>query len=307
MSDGAKEAKDLIGSIRVTNVTEEDEERAVSGLFADQNVRPALESLGVSHDEAKRNLALLLSYQDDKKPCVDCPGLEACPKEMARTSITLQRDDDGFLTMTYGPCDRYLRREGVRLGYLVRDFPDEWLSLNPKSIQPSSQRINDFVAYILAAVSSKEHPWAYVKGEDGSGRSYLTAAVTNFLSSKGARIAFMNVNRRFDELKGLGIKDKKRFDLNMTAFSSCDVLVLDDFGSEFKSDYVRDQILMPLLRARNRDRLPTIFLSSLSIEDIQSLYDYNRSSGVLARQIADMIRKNIDHVHVLEHGVEQDL
>jgi hypothetical protein len=49
----------------------------------------------------------------------------------------------------------------------------------------------------------------------------------------------------------------------MAELENCDLLVIDDFGSEFKSDYVRDQIVMPLLNERAKNNRPDLLRERL--------------------------------------------
>ena len=114
----------------------------------------------------------------------------------------------------------------------------------------------------------------------------------------------MNANKRFDELKGLAVKDKKAFESRLTELENLPLVVIDDFGSEFKSDYVRDQIVMPLLTERAKKNLSTILISDYSLPEIKELYSSSRSSAIMAGKLATLIESKITAPIQVEPGLE---
>ena len=113
----------------------------------------------------------------------------------------------------------------------------------------------------------------------------------------------MNGAKRFDELKTLAIKNRKQFDTIMGQLETCGTMVIDDFGNEFKSEYIRDQILLPLLSERSRSGLRTDFTSQYNLDEIKQLYSIHKSYIEGAR-VSKLIEKNIDKVVTLEPGLE---
>ena len=57
------------------------------------------------------------------------------------------------------------------------------------------------------------------------------------------------------------------------------ILVLDDFGNEFKNEYVRDTIVLPILLARSKKKLFTIITTDFSFSEIAILYDLSKSKA----------------------------
>ena len=141
----------------------------------------------------------------------------------------------------------------------------------------------------------------------GSGRSFLLASYANLSVSQGQSVAFINANKRFDELKGLAISARGLFEKKMVELETCSLLVIDDFGSEFKSDYVRDQIVLPLLNERAKNNRLTFFASDYTPDEIQALYSNDKTAAIYARSLANLIRSHIAKVTVVKKGFETHL
>ena len=86
----------------------------------------------------------------------------------------------------------------------------------------------------------------------------------------------------------------KLSDKKLELYSNIPILVLDDFGNEFKNDFVRDAILFPILSTRASKRLLTIFTSDFTISDIEALYSNTKAGAIRAKQIAKLIQSMCD-------------
>ena len=104
-------------------------------------------------------------------------------------------------------------------------------------------------------------------------------------------VCFLNSTIRLRELNDLGYgKKKEEFDKKLELYCNIPILVLDDFGNEFKTDFVRDAILFPILSARAGKRLLTIFTSDFLIEEVETLYSNTKAGAIRAKQIARLIK-----------------
>ena len=79
----------------------------------------------------------------------------------------------------------------------------------------------------------------------------------------------------------------------MKKLTDVDILFLDAFGDEYKNDYTRDQVLMPLLSARSNRKAPTFFLSSFTLDEIRQLYATSMNAKILANKMAKLIEANL--------------
>lgn len=277
----------------------------VSILLKDPLIKKKMDELHVDASFLMANLPLFLAYQESIGACSRCKGKAFCSSLTPYHSMDLFIDDGGILNRTYGRCHFLAEEEAVRSGYLYRDFDESSLSLDLKS---GSKRSNDLIKCCVRAIDGSLHPWVFVYGGNGVGKSTILIAICNRLIKKsGKRVAFLDCNKRFDEFKALAIKDKKAFEDKMNQIAAIEILVLDDFGNEYKSDYTRDQILMPLLNYRAKKNLVTYFLSNYTLDEIKTLYSNNRAGAIIANRLVNLIGEKIDTPYELKPGFETSL
>jgi primosomal protein DnaI len=297
-----KDSKSELSKIIIAPDAAKEAQALLDGFAADQPVSEKIRSLGLTKAQVKANLGFIADYQNDVDYCAHCPGLSACHKAAPfhQSDLILV---EGRLERTFGPCELYSQQQTIFASYLYRDFPDEWVSLRPNRLS-LSERVGKVTSAFSKAKKSLTNPWVFLTGEIGSGRSYLTAAFTNGFVLNGGKAAFLNANSRFDELKGLAVKDKRAFEVRLKELESLPLLVIDDFGSEYKSDYVRDQIVLPLLTERAKTNLTTIFISDYSLSEIKELYSSSRASAIMAGKLVALIESKISGVTIVSKGIE---
>jgi primosomal protein DnaI len=296
-----KESSEIIQSIGVPSQAAKQTDALLKAFGEDKPVADKIRSLKLSRAQVKENIGLISDYKDDVDYCAHCPGLAGCHKAnpFYQSDLIVK---DGMLSRTYGPCERFMHQQTILGAYVCRDFPDEWIDNNLDTIS-KTDRENSLMAVLFGLVPNNR--WAYLIGDIGSGRSYLTAAFCNSMALGGLRVAFMNANKRFDELKGLAVNNKRYFDQRIKDFETVPFLVIDDFGSEFKSDYVRDQIVIPILLERAKRNLPIIFISDYHVNEIQTLYSTNRSAELMASKMAKLISSRIGKETQVAAGTAQ--
>lgn len=265
-------------------------------IMNDKALMDILHKLGINDEEIPSYLPLLATYQDNQKEVKNDPNT---------LQMVLEISDSGKLTCHYEETKTAKEERKLLENYYLRDFPDDWLVASLKSFR--SGREKTFQRNAIKAMKGEQQNWFYVYGPLGAGKSYALAAFLNDLAKKGKRVAFINANKRFDELKGLAMKNKPKFDEIMKELCSLDYLTIDDFGSEFKSEYVRDQIVLPLLTERSKKHKVTLFSSDYSLTEIEQLYYTGFGANILARKLVDIIRSNLkpeEEEYHLEKGLE---
>ena len=269
-------------------------------ILCDRRLMNDLHALDIDDSEISNYLPLLATYLDQRAAEEDPRHKLEAPSPGMTMKLCI--DDSGKLSYVLGPNEETKRKEALEKNYIYKDFPEEWADLNGKSVKGERYKK---LKTALAKTFMKDcvKPWVYVKGEANSGKSYYLAAVLNGLAADGETVCFINCAKRFDELRSLANTNRKEFDKIMAKLQKCGTMVIDDFGSEFKNEYIRDMILLPILSERSRAGLRTYFTSQYSLEEIKQLYSLFKGY-IQGGRVSSLIEKNIEKVVTLEVGIE---
>lgn len=248
-----------------------------------------IKSLKIPEDKVEEEIVKIYDFVNDLNVCKRCPGMSLCNKDTPHlcTKIVYQ---DGVISRELVPCKEYLKHIKFRNQFLVRDFDDEWLTSDIRRIDKTEGRRTAIERYNeIFKTGSGE--WLYLWGEAGSGRTFLAANIALDIAKKEkGPIAFIDVPTRFKEIASK--KDNDQFNALIDKYSSVPVLILDDFGNEYKSDFIRESILFSILNSRSKAHLFTIITSDFDINDAMTMYLTGQASKPKVEQIKRMLKKN---------------
>ena len=248
-----------------------------------------IKSLKIPEDKVEEEIAKIYDFVSDINTCKKCPGINNCPKSAKRLCTRIVYED-GVVSRELVPCKEYIKDIKFRNQFVVRDFDDDWLVSELKSIDKSEGRKEAILKY-NNIFANNTGEWLYLMGEAGSGRTFLAANLVLDIAKKGrGPIAFIDVSTRFKEIASK--KDPAVFNQLIERYSTVPVLVLDDLGNEYKSDFIRESILFPILNARSRAHLFTIITSDFNINDVTTMYLTNQASKPKVEQIKRLLKRN---------------
>ena len=270
----------------------------VNELRNDYEVYEQIKKLNLTLGEVKDNVARLTDFRNDYNYCKNCPGIEKCEKTIPHLSMELVKEGK-YINITYTPCQKLIDKIKLDNLYLFDDFPKEWKSSTVKTIDLTEKR-RPIIKEFSKIVNGDSSRWLYVMGNHKVGKSFLMVTLANeFVSMNLGTVAIINAAQRIKELVDLSYKSKDEFAQAMLALGKVPLLLIDDFGEEFKSEYIRDTIIIPLLSEREHQNLLTFFTSEFTIEEIQKMYSIGANSGEirgkqLMRLLKDMCVKEYD-------------
>lgn len=293
------EAKDYFG----------DEKKEASSLLLDEvkndkSIIDELTKLGVSEKEIPFYVNLLFDYKCQKDQCASCPGEEKCNSDNKGSYMSLMIGDSGKLTYSLGPCPERMKMEMIKASYLYRDFDEELLKVVGRK---KGKNKKSTYTELVKCVTSESYKWGYVSGEAGSGKTNQVIGICNDFAKNGLPVAYLNFPQRSEEMKNMAMKERDSFTRMVARLNSCTVLVLDDFGDEYKSDYLIDVVLLPMLLERARKKKITYFVSAYSLDDLSQLYISSSKAKANAKRLIDLIKKNIEHEIIVTPSVENIL
>lgn len=153
---------------------------------------------------------------------------------------------------------------------LLREMTFESFDYRRRNL-PIEQQENLERAYRLAhdfALAPQD--WVVFLGTIGCGKTHLAAAIANYRRQQGKPAYFLVVPDFLDHLRSTFSPDSGlTYDELFERVKSCPLLILDDFGQHSSTAWAQGK-LYQLVNHRYNARLPTVFTSSLSLEEIET-------------------------------------
>ena len=267
-------------------------EQMKEALYACPSAVKYCKDLGMSQEDMENNVVKIYDFVRDINYCRNCPGLKKCTKDNAylNSKVTFA---NGIVETQLIPCRALLKRVSFERQFLVQDFPDDWLDVTMADIDKTKERTTAIAMY-NKYVKDVESDWIYLTGGIGSGKSYFAAAMAIDLAKRGLKgkvpICFINSAKRILELSDLNKKNNDEFKKRLEQYSTVPVLVIDDFGHEFKNDFTRDAIVHEIISSRCNKKLFTIFTSNFTLDDIEVLYATSNAGAIMSKQMVKTIK-----------------
>ena len=115
----------------------------------------------------------------------------------------------------------------------------------------------------------------FLSGAPGLGKTFLSACIARTVSENGFSVVYdtaVNVFSRFEDRKfSRDAEDTREARDETRRYLSCDLLILDDLGSEMTTPFVQSA-LYTLINSRLTADRRTVISSNLSMEDVRRRY-----------------------------------
>ena len=115
----------------------------------------------------------------------------------------------------------------------------------------------------------------FLSGAPGLGKTFLSACIARTVSENGFSVVYdtaVNIFSRFEDRKfSRDAEDTREARDETRRYLSCDLLILDDLGSEMTTPFVQSA-LYTLINSRPTADRRTVISSNLSMEDVRRRY-----------------------------------
>lgn len=116
----------------------------------------------------------------------------------------------------------------------------------------------------------------YVYGPTGTGKTYLMGSIYNYFKQNGKEPAILYYPEFIRKIKSK--ISNNSYDLYIDLIRDEEILIIDDIGAENITEFIRDEILGPIINHREAEKLPTFFSSNLSIDDLSELLSNGKTT-----------------------------
>ena len=180
------------------------------------------------------------------------------------------------------PCSCQLdkRREAT---YLASGLPEKYRSKtfanfridvysDPAGMQEKLARIQRFIDNLAC-----HRPMGnlVLRGYVGRGKTHLSAAIANACIDRGLSVVYRRTDDLLDLIRVCKFECGQDSEESIRTFDllrNCDLLILDDFGAEPRTEFAVDE-LTRLIEERNLRNKSWVINTNLELNDIEKLYD----------------------------------
>lgn len=234
--------------------------------------KPLLKGISVDYS----NYNMLLDYVTSVDNCKTCKGLKFCKNTNPYYSIRLETSPVSIVSY---PCKYYkeeLERKSKQSNFSTLFIPDSLKEASFDELYETSEARIKAKKYVMNLATSfatiKPRKGLYLFGNFQIGKTYFLAAAANYLASVGIESLLIYFPDLVRVLKSLSFSDKVAFEEKINYLKKVPVLMLDDLGAELNSEWVRDEILGPVLNYRIQENLPLFISSNLDMKELNNHY-----------------------------------
>ena len=211
-------------------------------------------------DEVEMNICLLLEQVRANKICENCKGKKECLSDVFQMQSYLTKNTS-FVTREYYDCS--YKENDISDGIDVLYFPKE-MKIDDFYINENRREIINALNEYKA---SNGRRGIYLYGTFGTGKTYIMYWFARELSTKkNKKVIFAYYPDLVREAKSAIANNT--LDKLIIKLKNIDVLMLDDFGGELNSSFIRDEFLGPILQYRMMAGLPVFMTSNYDINSL---------------------------------------
>ena len=167
--------------------------------------------------------------------------------------------------------------DNFRLDYYP-DEVDETTGISPRA---RMKQVFEFCKE-YAEDFSLDSPGLYLWGNTGLGKTHLASAIAGVVAKNGFKVIFdssSNLLRRLEKEHFSSARDNPN-DGAQDELINCDLLIIDDFGTEFCTQFTVSAVYNVINSRLNRN-LPVIINSNLDIEGVEKAYSQRIASRII--------------------------
>ncbi len=165
-------------------------------------------------------------------------------------------------------------------------FSLDWYSPLPWPGEAISPRENmDFIYEVCLNYAQKFGKYyfqnLFLTGDPGLGKTFLSACIARTVAENGFSVVYDTAGQlfaRFEEQKfSKNVQEEREAQGDIRRYLSCDLLILDDLGSEFTTPFVQST-LYTLINTRLTQNRATVISSNLSMDGVRARYSGQTAS-----------------------------
>lgn len=270
-------------------------------IYDNKELNKLIQKANLSDQDIDQNILAFLAYFSSETRCSTCKNLNDCSQSQQGKKITLVVNEKNKQVNSYfTSCAKLKEKEkdkGNQLFVLGYNF-DEVEKSNLYLTEERKKELDKIKKIISNVKNGLPTKGLFLSGAHGRGKSYIMAYIAKELVENGQKVDFLFYPDLVRKIKS-NITTGKIEDI-IDELKTVDVLMLDDFGAETSSNFIRDEILGPILQDRMNNNLLTFMTSNLSEDNIiEHLKETtNQTDNLKATRIYTRIKALMEFVEI---------
>ncbi len=142
--------------------------------------------------------------------------------------------------------------------------------------------MNDLISQIRNFISDFDttHRNLLFFGDPGSGKTFITNCIAKELLDSGHSVIYFSASQIFDLIAAIKFRDSSDYgNFPLTDIYECDLLVIDDLGTEYVNSFTSQELFNILNKRRLLDR-STIISTNLDMQQLKETYSERSASRI---------------------------
>ena len=232
-------------------------------LDGEKDALDALHEHTRSLSEQKKQLLMSAGLPEDYlEPVYDCPDCHDTGYQGQVKCHCFKQEEINLLYEQSGIQNMLQSENFSSLSYEY--YQDEDLTRFQNTVITCKNFINNF---------NSDYHNLFFYGTVGTGKSFLSGCIAKELLERGHPIIYFSAAGLFDVLSRAKFDYKNADELHRSYedLFQCDLLIIDDLGTEFTNNFVNSQ-LFSLINDRHLNQKATVISTNLSLEDFRNRY-----------------------------------
>lgn len=212
-------------------------------------------------------------YLDERPICQRCGGTGYLGSNMCHClEERCRREQQKIVSVLSGNQDNF---GSFRLDY-YSDMVDPKFGASPRTIMAGN--LQTCRRYAMTVTQTEGGNLLFVGGT-GLGKTFLSACIARTVTERGYSVAYESSGHLFSMLEQAKFGGDEESRRSARYFSQCDLLILDDLGTEFHTAYT-DAALYSIVNTRMLSDKPTIISTNLTLQELEKTYSERFASRV---------------------------
>lgn len=180
--------------------------------------------------------------------------------------------------------------ESFSLDYYSQNFMDSLRNISARDIAKES--LNTCQQFVKTFSSNAQN--LLITGLPGLGKTFLTHCIAGELIRNSYSVIYFTASEFFELCARHTFKQEARAELMEDQFTACDLLIIDDLGTELPNSFTTSQLFI-YINERILQKKSTLISTNLSLNELNTLYGeriFSRIGGTydVIRLVGDDIR-----------------